>query len=182
MGKTMTLLAVGALALAACEAGGRPQGDAPGPRTHQLKATPKTVAWGYYDAKAKPVLRIRSGDTVEVQTLITNSPQGLERAFLPPAQVEQALRDVFKEVTDKGPGGHILTGPIHVEGAEPGDTLEVRIRKVKLALPYSYNGFSGISIPSAKRATMRFSSSGMIFVRDRGKSSGIKPLRGPKEL
>jgi acetamidase/formamidase len=77
-----------------------------------------------------------------VQTLITNSPEGLERAFLPPAQVEQALRDVFKEVTDKGPGGHILTGPIHVEGAEPGDTLEVRIRKVKLALPYSYTGFS----------------------------------------
>src|SRR5207302_11243306 len=50
--------------------------------------------------------------------------------------------DVFKEVTDKGPGGHILTGPIHVEGAEPGDTLEVHIRKINLALPYSYNGFS----------------------------------------
>jgi acetamidase/formamidase len=142
VGKTMTILAVGALALAACEAGGRQQDDAPGARTHQLKATPKTVAWGYYDAKAKPVLRIRSGDTVEVQTLITNSPEGLERAFLPPAQVEQALRDVFKEVTDKGPGGHILTGPIYVEGAEPGDTLEVRIRKVRLAPPYSYNGFS----------------------------------------
>src|SRR5262249_36951806 len=46
------------------------------------------------------------------------------------------------EVTDKGPGGHILTGPIHVEGAEPGDTLEVRIQKIRLVLPYSYNGFS----------------------------------------
>src|SRR6266446_1121977 len=114
----------------------------PAGRTHQLKATPKTVAWGYYDAKATPVLRINSGDVVEVQTLITNSPTGLERAFVPPAQVEQALRDVFKEVTDKGPGGHILTGPIHVEGAEPGDTLEVRIQSVKLAIPYSYNGFS----------------------------------------
>jgi acetamidase/formamidase len=88
------------------------------------------------------VLRINSGDVVEVQTLITNSPTGLERAFVPPGQVEQALRDVFKEVTDKGPGGHILTGPIHVEGAEPGDTLEVRIQSVKLAIPYSYNGFS----------------------------------------
>src|SRR5436309_3628547 len=109
---------------------------------HQLKVTPKTVAWGYYDASGAPVLRTRSGDTVEVQTLITNSPTGLERALVPPAQVEQALRDIYKEVTDKGPGGHILTGPIYVEGAEPGDTLEVRIHKVQLALPYAYNGFS----------------------------------------
>jgi acetamidase/formamidase len=142
MGKFMTLLAVGVLALAACEVAGRPRDDEPAQQTHQLKATPGTVAWGYYDAAARPVLRIKSGDTVEVQTLITNSPEGLERALLPPAQVEQALRDVFKEVTDKGPGGHILTGPIHVEGAEPGDALEVRIQKIKLALPYSYNGFS----------------------------------------
>jgi acetamidase/formamidase len=112
------------------------------PKTHQLKATPKTVAWGYYDAKAEPVLRINSGDTVEVQTLITNSPTGLERALVPPEQVEQALRDIFKEVTDKGPGGHILTGPIFIEGAEPGDTLEVRIQKIHLALPYAYNAFS----------------------------------------
>jgi acetamidase/formamidase len=142
MSKSVTILAAAALALAACAAGGRAPGDEPAPQTHQLKATPKTVAWGYYDAAAKPVLKIKSGDTVEVQTLITNSPEGLEKALVPPEQVEQALRDVFKEVTDKGPGGHILTGPIHVEGAEPGDTLEVRIQKIKLNLPYSYNGFS----------------------------------------
>jgi acetamidase/formamidase len=138
----MTLLATAVLVFATLEVPGQPKEDESAPRTHQLKATPKTVAWGYYDAAAKPVLRIKSGDTVEVQTLITNSPEGLEKALLPPAQVEQTLRDVFKEVTDKGPGGHILTGPIYVEGAEPGDTLEVRILKIQLALPYSYNGFS----------------------------------------
>src|SRR5947207_3649942 len=138
MSRRTAVLTAGALTLAATAAAGQE----PAGRTHQLKATPKTVAWGYYDAKATSVLRINSGDTVEVQTLITNSPTGLERAFVPPNQVEQALRDVFKEVTDKGPGGHILTGPVHVEGAEPGDTLEVRIQSVKLALPYAYNGFS----------------------------------------
>jgi acetamidase/formamidase len=42
---------------------------------------------------------------------------------------------------DRGPGGHILTGPIFIEGAEPGDVLEVRIQKIKLATPYAYNGF-----------------------------------------
>jgi acetamidase/formamidase len=111
-------------------------------RTHQLKATPKTVAWGYYDAAALPVLRINSGDTVEVQTLVTNSPTGLERAGVAPEQVEQPLRDIHKEVTNKGPGGHILTGPIYVEEAERGNVLEVHIESVKLALPYAYNAFS----------------------------------------
>lgn len=99
---------------------------------HKLKATPKTVAWGYYAASTPPALRIRSGDSVEVETLITNSPALLEAAGVPPADIEPALRDIYREVTDKGPGGHILTGPIYVEGAEPGDTLEVRIRSISL--------------------------------------------------
>src|ERR1700704_6625876 len=83
--------------------------------TYTLKPTPKTVAWGYYDAKTPPVLRVKSGDTVEIQTLITNSPKRLEDAGLPPDQVEQSLRDITDQVKDKGPGGHILTGPIYIE-------------------------------------------------------------------
>jgi len=109
--------------------------------THHLPATPKTVAWGYYDAAAPPVLRIHSGDTVVFDTLLTNSPMGLERAGVAPDQVEQALRDIYKEVTNKGPGGHILNGPVFIEEAEPGDTLEVRIQKIDLAIPYAYNAF-----------------------------------------
>jgi acetamidase/formamidase len=107
-----------------------------------LKAAPGTVAWGYYDAKAAPVLRIKSGDTVEIQTLITNSPKRLEGAGVPPEQIEQSLRDIYDQVKDKGPGGHILTGPIYIEGAEIGDVLEVRILAAKLAIPYAYNGFA----------------------------------------
>jgi acetamidase/formamidase len=109
---------------------------------YKLKPTPKTVAWGYYDASTPPVLRLKSGETVEVQTLITSSPARLEGAGVPPAQVEQSLREIYKEVTNKGPGGHILTGPIYIEGAEPGDVLEVRIKAIKLAIPYAYNAFS----------------------------------------
>jgi len=109
---------------------------------YHLKPTPKTVAWGYYDASTPPVLHIRSGDKVEVQTLITSSPARLEGAGVKPEQVEQSLRDIYKEVTNKGPGGHILTGPIYIEGAEPGDVLEVRIKSIKLAIPYAYNAFS----------------------------------------
>jgi len=109
--------------------------------TYTLKATPKTVAWGYYDAKAAPVLRVKSGDTVEVQTLITSSPKRLEDAGVPADQVEQSLRDITDQVKDKGPGGHILTGPIYIDGAEIGDVLEVKVVGIKLAIPYAYNGF-----------------------------------------
>jgi acetamidase/formamidase len=117
-------------------------GAPPAGHEYVLKATPQTVAWGYYDAAAPPVLRIRSGDTVKFETLITNSPAGLEKAGVPPEQVQQSLRDIYQEVTKKGPGGHILDGPVYVEGAEPGDTLEVRIQKIELAIPYAYNAFA----------------------------------------
>src|SRR5947209_6763491 len=117
------------------------QAQQPDTATYKLKPTPKTVAWGYYDASTPPVLRIKSGDTVEVQTLITSSPTRLEAAGVPAEQVEQSLRDIFKEVTNKGPGGHILTGPIYVEGAAVGDVLEVRIKEIKLAIAYAYNAF-----------------------------------------
>src|ERR1700754_3687311 len=103
--------------------------------TVKLDATPNTVAWGNYDAAKAPVLRIHSGDTVVFRTLLTNSPAGLEKAGVKPSDVEQALRDVYAQVTDKGPGGHILNGPIYIEGAEPGDTLEIHIKKIDLAIP-----------------------------------------------
>src|SRR5436189_149036 len=107
----------------------------------QLKATPATVAWGYYWSAAKPVLRIKSGDRVEMQTMLTNSPERLAAAGVKDADIEPALKAIYADVKDKGPGGHILTGPIFIEGAEPGDVLEVRIKSIKLAIPYAYNAF-----------------------------------------
>lgn len=109
--------------------------------TYELKATPQTVAWGYYSAAANPVLTVKSGDTVVFDTLITSNPTSLEKAGVAPDQVQQSLRDIVSTVTDKGPGGHILTGPVAIEGAEPGDTLEIRIEKIDLAIPYAYNAF-----------------------------------------
>ena len=108
---------------------------------YQLKATPGTVAWGYYWSAAKPVLRIKSGDRVEIQTMLTNSPDRLAAAGVKDEDIEAELKAITAEVKDKGPGGHILTGPIFVEGAEPGDTLEVRILNIKYSIPYAYNSF-----------------------------------------
>jgi acetamidase/formamidase len=115
------------------------------PVAHTLMPSPTTVAWGYYDAAAKPVLHINSGDQIVVGTLLTSSPKRLEGAGVKPADVEQSLRDIYDKVTDKGPGGHILTGPIYVNGADSGDVLEVRIEKIDLAIPYAYNAFGGKS-------------------------------------
>jgi acetamidase/formamidase len=107
-------------------------------QVHQLQASPQTVVVGYFSAQAKPVLRIASEDIVEVDTLITSEPVGLRQMGLPESEIQPSLINITKRVTDQGPGGHILTGPIFVEGAVPGDALEVRILGVDLAVPYGY--------------------------------------------
>jgi acetamidase/formamidase len=119
--------------------------SAAAPATHRLEATPGTIAYGWYDAAGTPVLRIASGDIIDVDTLLTNTPAGLRRAGVPDDQIQASLKAIVDETPQdkKGPGGHILTGPVFVEGAEPGDALEVRILSIDLAIPYGYNGCSG---------------------------------------
>lgn len=113
------------------------------PVVHRLAATPSTVAYGYYWAEAKPAIRIASGDIIDVSTLLTNTPSRLEAAGVAAGDVEQSLRDIVDQVKDRGPGGHILTGPVYVEGADSGDVLEVKILSIDLPLAYGYNGCSG---------------------------------------
>lgn len=122
-----------------------------GPRTHRLEATAETVAYGYYWSDAKPALRVASGDVVDVDTLLTNTPAGLTRAGVPDDKIQASLKAVEAALprgdARRGPGGHILTGPIYVEGAEPGDALEVKILSIDLPIDYGYNGCSGY-VPS----------------------------------
>lgn len=114
-------------------------------KVHQLPATPSTVAYGYYWALTKPVLTINSGDMVDIETMLTNTPTGLERMGVKPEDIPQNLRDIVAQVTGdaRGPGGHILTGPIFVTGADSGDVLEVKFHSITLPLSYGYNGCSG---------------------------------------
>jgi acetamidase/formamidase len=132
-------------------------GQAPGSRTHRLEATPATVAYGYYWAEAKPVLRIASGDIIDVDTLLTSSPAGLERAGVPPEKIQPSLQAVVAEVTGdrRGPGGHILTGPVYVEGAQPGDALEVKILSIDFAIDYGYNGCAGFIPENCDRSILQ---------------------------
>ena len=115
------------------------------PKTHRLEVTPSTVAYGYYWSEAQPVLRIASGDIIDVDTMLTNTPEGLQRAGVAEDKIQPSLRAVVEQVTGerRGPGGHILTGPVYVEGAQPGDVLEVNVLSIDLALDYGYNGCNG---------------------------------------
>src|SRR5436305_1136860 len=115
------------------------------PKVHRLEATPSTVAYGYYWSEAKPVLRIGSGDVIDVDTLLTNTPAGLQKAGVADDKIQASLKAIVAEVTGdrRGPGGHILTGPVYVEGAQPGDVLEVKILAIDFAIGYGYNGCNG---------------------------------------
>lgn len=105
-----------------------------------LKPTPNTVVVGHYSARTPPVLRIKSGDTVRIETSGGN-PATWQALGVPGNLIPQAWRDIAEQVKDRGPGGHPLTGPIFIESAEPGDTLEVRIRAIELPFPYAVNSF-----------------------------------------
>jgi acetamidase/formamidase len=124
------------------------------PRTHRLEATPDTVAYGYYWSGAKPALRIASGDIIDVDTLITSNPNALTRAGVSADRIQPSLRAIVEQVTGerRGPGGHILTGPVFVEGAEPGDVLEVKVLSIDLPIDYGYNGCRGYLPENCDRA------------------------------
>jgi acetamidase/formamidase len=105
---------------------------------HQLRASPQTVRIGVFDATFPPVMTIESGDTVVVQCV-----SGRDEV-MPPASAGFTVPPELSAIIAANPAmraGHIVTGPIAIAGAEPGDTLEVRILKIDLAIPYAYNGF-----------------------------------------
>ncbi len=111
---------------------------------YTLLAKPDTVVWGYYSGLSKPALTVHSGDTVRMQTLSTcGSPERLISRGVKPGDIPPYTAAIFKEYPekDKGPGGHILTGPVAITEAEPGDVLEVQIVKVEIDANFACNGF-----------------------------------------
>lgn len=114
--------------------------------THTLAATPESICWGYYWSHAKSVLKVHSGDRVQIQT-VSGNPTRLLAAGLKPEDLQPALKEIYEKVPagDKGPGGHLLTGAVFIEEAEPGDVLEVQIEKIDLDVPYAYNSFGPTS-------------------------------------
>ena len=119
------------------------------PRVHLLPVTPANIHWGYYDAKVAPVLRLASGDRVKVETMIAGGLTRLRMLGVPDADLPASLKAVEQAITDRGPGAHPMTGPMFVEGAEPGDTLEVRVLSIGYLHNFGVNAFApgGGTIP-----------------------------------
>lgn len=110
------------------------------PEVHVLEPSPKTIHISFFDASLAPVLRVASGDIVQVKTASGN-PRYYEALGVPRERIPKELYAVYEGFEGTGRSDHTLTGPIYVEGAQPGDTLEVRIRKIDLWLPLAGQSF-----------------------------------------
>lgn len=101
---------------------------------HNLNASPETIHWGFLDANLPPRLTVESGDEVVIETF----SGGRDEVGGNLSKIRPAHRQIIETMTPVD-GPHILTGPVAVRGAEPGDTLEVRIRSIKLTEDWGYN-------------------------------------------
>src|ERR1700674_5871190 len=118
------MLATGALCSAAQEKTAPEKGAGQGtPGKHYvLPANPETTQWGWLDPAEKPKLVVNSGDTVSIETL----PHAMGQ-IKPGVSIDEIVK---LRLVNPGGGPHSVTGPIYVNGAEPGDTLEIRIEKI----------------------------------------------------
>ena len=99
-----------------------------------LGASPETVHWGWFDATQPPVRTIASGDTIAIES-VSGGPANLPG---PGYHVPPELLAIH-EASERMVPGHILTGPVAVEGAEPGDVLQVDILSVTPRQDWGYN-------------------------------------------
>ena len=127
---------------------------APGeiPADHFVPSRPETVVWGWYPIDKTPVLTIESGQTVRIDTLThvgaTQNQDPVENLSAIGVPREEMLQDMLDFWASRdgrpreGRSGHVITGPIYVEGAEPGDTLEIQILNLETRVPWGVNNTS----------------------------------------
>ncbi len=100
-----------------------------------FRPTIGTVHWGYFDASLEPIGEVRSGEA-----FLVSSASGFPDDAVPPEWRIPEITDIFRGVTQRGPGPHILTGPIRVAGARIGAVLQIDIQHIELTAPYGYSG------------------------------------------
>src|SRR3990172_4452440 len=147
-----------------------------------LRSTAENVVWGYLPANVPPALTIKSGAIVEIDTL---SHQGLltnqdpvqffaAHGIAPDEVLPEGVEVYSKLKRPKGASVHLLTGPLYVEGAEPGDALEVRILDIKFRVPYGVNNTGPkkgvlpglVKEPTAKLIRLDLSRNVALFSKD----------------
>ena len=140
----------GTASVEAAEVAPKEQDDTP-----LVPSRPETVVWGWFPTDRAPVLTIQSGDTVRIDTLShagaiqDDTPQAFLGALgVEPGEILQDVLDFWASRSGRpreGRRGHIITGPISIDGAEPGDMLEVQILDLNTRVPYGVNNTSPTS-------------------------------------
>jgi acetamidase/formamidase len=113
------------------------------PKTHDIKATPETTFYRYLDADAKPVLTINSGDIIKLETATGDACLLRAAGCAEGEDPARALRRRSRAQTTNARRDHTLTGPIFVTGAEPGDSIEIRLRAIDLRVPIGGQAIGG---------------------------------------
>jgi acetamidase/formamidase len=126
---------------------------------HFIRSVPENMVWGYYGANVPPIAHVKDGDIVEIQTINTagisrKDPEAFfKKNNLPLDEQAKDIMEIYQKVKPEPSGltGHMLTGPLYIEGAEPGDMLEVRILDIKLRSDYGVNAVwpKGGDLPDA---------------------------------
>ena len=102
---------------------------------HTLKATPDTCHWGYFSASVPPALKVKSGDLIQAEAITHHAGDD------PDLMMDGDLDSLWAGIpeSDRNPGVHIMTGPIYVEDARPGDMLEIHYLKMRPRFSYGSN-------------------------------------------
>jgi acetamidase/formamidase len=146
-------------------------------KLHRLDPTVETVHWGYFDASLPPQLEVDSGDTVVIDTVsgaMDTAPDGTYTA---------AHKEIVTKLKPQL-GAHILTGPVSVRGAEPGDTLEVRIKAIELSADWGWNvirplrGTLPEDFPNFERRTFQLDRKAMTTRLPWGPTVPLQPFFG----
>ncbi|MBF8187218.1 acetamidase/formamidase family protein [Nonomuraea sp. K274] len=156
-----------------------------------LATTQETALWGHYPTDRAPVLTVDSGTVVRIDAVNqagVSAAEGpvayFEALGVPAGQVLPELAEIAKNPRPDGASGHVLTGPIHVRGAEPGDVLEIRVLDVSPRVPYGVNstgpgsGVCGDLLDTASTRLLRLDDTGRHYVFGHGIKVPFKPFAG----
>ncbi|WP_461149900.1 acetamidase/formamidase family protein [Spirosoma pulveris] len=163
---------------------------------HVVRSLPENMVWGYFGADVPPVYKVKDGDVVEIQTV---NPSGVSRTNpeefytknnLPLDQHAQEVIAILKNVKPEPSGirGHMLTGPVYIDGAQPGDTLEIRILDLTFPAPFGVNsvwpGGGGIPDEVKTRETFvyRYDTKRKVALLKEGVEVPLKPFMGVMAL
>jgi acetamidase/formamidase len=148
-----------------------------------VRWAPNTVEWGFFDGSQKSIITIKSGDTITIQTPLAGSKE-MQDMGLSEDLIRPAMRELEAGVKDRFGGANILVGPVYVEGAEPGDVLEVKILEITLPDTYGVNVFHpdhgalGKEFPYLRARAIPFDKSRTVGIIGPGIEMPLRPFFG----